>query len=92
MCNRESPGLLPYDSHPEVGLFGVKLTDNALCGDLNVSRFTCPTWRLLVQVVANDSFPERRLWPTGVSQRGAASQLTLLSCAFTIRHPVRRHW
>jgi hypothetical protein len=35
---------------PEVGLFGVKLTDNALLGDLNVSRFTCPTWRQTVKV------------------------------------------
>jgi hypothetical protein len=33
-----------------VRLFGVKLTKNALRGDLSVSRFTCPTWRQPSQV------------------------------------------
>jgi len=40
------------------------LTKNALHGDLNVSRFKCPTWRLFVQVAANDRFREPRFWPT----------------------------
>jgi len=37
--------------NPEVGLFGVKLTYNALRGDLSVSRSTCPTCRQTVKVV-----------------------------------------